>query len=377
VASLVFLVASAFVVFTLVGYPALLWVLARRKRGPVTQTDSKPLSVTVLLPVHNGEQWIAQKLTSILAMNYPRELLRVIVLSDASTDRTNEITEGFAPAGIEIVRLPKRGKATALNSGLELASGDIVFFTDVRQPLEADCLRHLTDAFCDPAVGAVCGELIIIDGDTHEEASVGLYWRLEKWIRRQLSGMGTLLVVTGCVYAIRRKLAKPLPGDALGDDIFMPQAILAQGYRVVFADKARAYDYPTNLNVEFNRKVRTLAGLYQFIRQRGLGSSPFHFFWYKVSRLLLPYALFVLAVCSIFLSGPFAWLVSAVHVMFYSMAALDRFIPERSLLKRISAPARTFCVLMLASLMAARVLFVPPDMLWKRSEIQAKPTSIR
>lgn len=354
------------------GYPALLWLLARRKAPDAKQVPWSPLSVTVLLPVHNGEQWIRAKLESLLAMNYPRDLLRILVLSDGSTDGTDAIVSGFSNSNVSILSLPKGGKAKALNRGLESVDTDIVFFTDVRQRLEPGCLRHLSEAFADPAVGGVCGELVILDGETQEEASVGLYWRVEKWIRRQLSRMGTLLVVTGCLYAIRRKLAKPLPDDALGDDIFMPQAVLSQGYRVVFAEKAQAYDYPTTLDVEFSRKVRTLAGLYQFLLKRGLGSRPFHFFWYKVSRLLLPYALLVIAVSSLFLPLWLALPAVAAQMLFYGLAAMDAFLPEGSIFKRISAPARTFCVLMWASLMAARVLFVPAGTLWKTSQVRAK-----
>lgn len=366
-----FLIASSFVVFTLAGYPALLWLLARRN-GTAPAIDSPfSASVTVLLPVHNGEKWIRQKIESILAMDYPSNLLRLIVLSDGSSDRTDPIVLEFAGAGVELLRLPKGGKAAALNRGLEAVTSEIVFFTDVRQRLEPSCLRLLSEAFADPSVGGVCGELVILDGGTHEEAAVGLYWRIEKWIRRQLSRMGTLLVVTGCLYAIRRKLAEPLPAGILGDDIFMPQAVLAKGYRVIFEDRARAYDYPTTLDVEFNRKVRTLAGLYQFIGQRGFGSRPFHFFWYKVSRLLLPYALLLIAASSLFLSAPFQWLAVGAQAAFYGLAALDSWLPERSLLKRISAPARTFCVLMMASILAARVLFVSADTLWKTSRVKA------
>jgi len=176
--------------------------------------------------------------------------------------------------------------------------------------------------------------------------------------------------VTGCLYAVRRELIEPLPSDALGDDIYTPQAILRKGYRVLFEPGARAYDYPTTLDVEFRRKVRTLAGLYQYVLRHGLGPHPFHFFSYKVSRLLLPYALLLVALATPFLRYPWSVLAFGAQVVFYSLAAVDSWIPEGSLLKRVSSPAKTFCTLMWAAVMAASVLFVPAASLWKTTHVR-------
>lgn len=374
IAVVVFLISSAFIVYALIGYPLLLWACARY-RPKLIRKQFVPRPVTVLLPVHNGEQWIQQKLQSILSLEYPREMMQVLVISDGSTDRTEEIAQQFSGQNVEVVRVPKGGKARALNKGLELASGEILFFTDVRQRLAPDCLKHLVSCFSDEEVGGVCGELVILDGETQEEASVGLYWKIEKWMRRQLSTMGTLLVVTGCLYAIRRQLAEPLPATALGDDIFMPQAVLRKRYRVVFEDAAKAYDYPTTNDVEFRRKIRTLAGLYQYAFQQGLGRHWFHFTSYKISRVLLPYALIAVAVSSFFLPVPWSYAALGIQAMFYGLAALDSWIPDRTALKRISSPARTFCMLMTASLRAVSVFFVPAADLWKTTQVRAPKSS--
>lgn len=371
-----FVGGSVFLLYALVGYPLFL-ALAARRAAPAVRGVFHPVPVTVLLPVHNGAQWIASKLDSLLRMDYPQELIDIIVLSDGSTDATASIVSGYADRNVRLMELPKGGKAAALNRGLQAATGEIIFFTDVRQQLDPGCLRHLVTAFSDPGIGAVCGELVIVDGETQEEASVGVYWRLEKWIRRQLSATGSLLVVTGCVYAVRRRLAEPLPADALGDDIYMPQAVLRKGARVVFEPAARAYDYPTALDVEFGRKVRTLAGLYQYLTRRGLGPRPFHFFSYKVSRLLLPYALLLIALGTMFLPAPLSYVVAAGQIAIYLLALSDVHIPERSVVKRLSSPARTFCTLMWASVCAISVLFVPAAGLWKTTHVrQPKPPSV-
>jgi cellulose synthase/poly-beta-1,6-N-acetylglucosamine synthase-like glycosyltransferase len=357
-------------VYALAGYPLLLRVLARFRSKPVLKRFDAH-TVTVVLPVHNGEAWLAQKLESILALDYPHDRMQILVISDGSTDRTDEIARQFAGQGIELAAVPRGGKARAVNNALRLASGEILFFTDVRQRLAPDCLKRLVSCFADPQVGGVCGELVILDGETEEEASVGLYWKVEKWIRRQLSAMGTLLVVTGCLYAVRRELAEPIPEGSLGDDIFMPQAVLRKGYRVVFEDAARAFDYPTTHEIEFRRKIRTLAALYQYTARHGMGPHRFHFFSYKIARLLLPYALLGTAVSSLFLPAPYALAAVVGQVVFYALAAADSVIPERTALKRISSPARTFCMLMAASLRAVSVFFVPASQLWTATRIRA------
>jgi biofilm PGA synthesis N-glycosyltransferase PgaC len=362
-----FLFAAFFVIYSIVGYPLLLAAVARLRARPLRK-EYRDLKVTIVLPVFNGEKWIAQKLRSIQNLDYPRECMQVLVISDGSTDATVELAKLFS--GVEVVCVPKGGKSLAVNKGISLAQGEIVFFTDARQVLDKNCLRELVSCFADPDVGGVCGELLIADGETLEEASIGLYWRIEKWVRLQLSAVGTLLVVTGCLYAVRRELASPLPPGALADDIFIPQSILRRGYRVIFEPAARAYDYPTSRDVEFRRKVRTLAGLYQYVGKHGFGPHWFHFFSYKVTRLLLPHMLILSAITSFLLPAPFSFIALSIQAVFYGLAAIDDLLPENSVFKRVSSPARTFCMLMAASLVAVSVLFVPPASLWKTTHVK-------
>jgi cellulose synthase/poly-beta-1,6-N-acetylglucosamine synthase-like glycosyltransferase len=201
-ACILFVFASGFLFYSLFGYPLLLAVLARRRSKPVGK-DGKIRTVSIIIPVVNGEQWIGPKLSSIAALDYPAQSLQVIVVSDGSTDRTESLAAEFP--GVQVIRIPKSGKAAAVNAGMARATGEILFFNDVRQRLKADCLTRIVACFADPDVGGVCGELMIADGATQDELSVGLYWKIEKWIRGQLSSMGTLLVVTGCIYAVRRR----------------------------------------------------------------------------------------------------------------------------------------------------------------------------
>jgi CTP:molybdopterin cytidylyltransferase MocA len=220
-----FLLSAGFVCYVVFGYPLLLAWLARRHRRAVRK-QFEPKTVTVVLPVRNGEAWIAAKLESILALDYPPAQLRVLVVSDGSTDATEEIVREYAgrDSRIQLERIAASGKAAALNAALEQARGEIVFFTDVRQPLDQACLRNLVACFADPAVGVASGELVILDSESRERASVSLYWRYEKWIRKQLSAIDSVPGATGAVYAMRRSLTTPLPPETLCDDMYLPLA---------------------------------------------------------------------------------------------------------------------------------------------------------
>src|ERR1035441_2637384 len=240
-----FLFCGGFCVYTLFGYPLLLGLVARWRTRPVRKAPW-PATVSVILPVHNGEPWVAAKLESILALNYPAELLEILVVSDGSTDATASIVGGFTGrAKIELLALPRRGQGGALNAALGRATGEILFFTDVRQQLHPDSLANLVACFADPEVGVASGELVIREGAGLEEASVGLYWKYEKWIRKQLSRRDSVLGATGCIYAMRRHLAPLLPRGTLNDDMYLPLAAFFRGYRVVLDDGGLALAWRT------------------------------------------------------------------------------------------------------------------------------------
>ena len=373
-AALLFLAAAFFVLYTLFGYPLLLHFLARRRGRPI-QRAFQPRTVSVLLPVFNGERFLAAKLESLLALDYPPGLIDIYVLSDGSTDSTAAIAARFADRGVYFQQLPHGGKAAALNAGLTLATGEILFLTDVRQALEPASLRALIACFADPAVGAVSGELIIRDGASLEEANVGLYWKYEKWLRKRLSALDSVLGATGCIYAMRRDLARPLPPGCLLDDMFLPLQAFFAGYRVVFEEQARAYDYPTSLDSEFRRKVRTLAGNYQLIGYLPQLLGPanrlwLHFVSHKLARLLLPFALLLLLATAPFLPPPWHIVCTAGQFAFYLITLADPLIPGSFPGKQLSSPARTFVVLMAASFCAASILFRPKADFWVQTRVR-------
>jgi poly-beta-1,6-N-acetyl-D-glucosamine synthase len=370
---ILFLGCLAHPVYVLFLYPLLLGILAKWHPNPI-RSEPQTKRVSVVIPVLNGERFIAEKLCSILALNYPRDLIEVLVVSDASTDRTESIVETFASDGVRLLRVPSGGKPAAINAAMPLTCGEIILLTDVRQILASDSLQFLVNCFADPKVGVASGNLLMRHDIASGEASVELYWQYEMWIRKQLSHIDSIFGAVGPFYAIRRELAVPIPQDILLDDVYLPLASFFRGYRLIVETRACAFDYPTTLQTEFLRKVRTIAGLYQILKEYPtlLGFRNrmlFHFLSYKFGRLLMPYSILVVLVASWFLPAPAKWLILAVQGVSGALAVLDPRIPRKFPLKTLSSPLRTFAVLMVATVLALQILFVPPRTLWKETTI--------
>ncbi len=374
-----FFASVAFSLYTVAGYPLLLALWARIRSRPVYRKFT-PRPITILLPVRNGERWLRAKLESLLAVEYPRELFEILVISDGSTDGTEAIAAEYSKAGkIELLCLPSGGKAVALNAGIERARGEILFFTDVRQTLAPDCLRNLVSCFADSSVGAASGELVIREGETREELSVGLYWTYEKWLRKRESRIDSVMGATGCIYALRRELAVPLPAGTLVDDMFLPLAGFFRGYRVILDETAIAFDYPTALDAEFRRKVRTQAGVYQIMRLYPEILTPRNRMWFafvshKLARLLLPSALLLAAATTAALEEPWRTSAIAAQALFYGLALADLWIPSGFFGKRLSSPLRSFVVLLAAAFCAAFVMLRPAGSVWKDTQVRSTRT---
>jgi cellulose synthase/poly-beta-1,6-N-acetylglucosamine synthase-like glycosyltransferase len=374
-AIIVFVTAVVAGFYIVAGYPAFLGLLARFKAKPTLKEKARK-TVSVIVAVHNGERFIEVKLESIFELEYPRELIEVIVVSDGSTDRTVEIVEGFTSDGVTLVEIPRGGKCAALNEGISLARNEILLLTDVRQAVAPGSLQLLVNCFADPSVGVVSGELKIRAGRDSGEASTGLYWRYESWIRNQLSNIDSMFGATGPFYAMRRELAVALPNDVLLDDMYLPLAAFFRGYRLIQEPRAEAVDYPTTREVEFRRKVRTLAGNYQILMEYPELLGPrnrmwFHFMSYKFGRLVLPWIFVVAFVSSWFLPLPWRGIALGGQGAFYLLALIDPWVEDGMALKRVSSMARTVVAMLAAAVWGLSVLFVPPKTLWRETKIKA------
>jgi poly-beta-1,6-N-acetyl-D-glucosamine synthase len=363
-----FALAAAAIVYVIAGYPALLkWLAGRNGRLPIKEYE--PKSVSILIAVYNGEKFIADKLDSVVGLDYPRDLLQIFVLSDGSTDGTNEIAKRYAGRGIQLLELPHGGKPAALNAGLTHCTGEILLLTDVRQVLEPGSLKELVACFADPTIGVVSGDLPTRPGIDSEESNTSLYWRYEREMRKNLGKLGCTFGATGPFYAMRRELARPMPPNTLLDDMYLPLGAFFGGYRLIVDEKARALEYPVSINSEFRRKVRTQAGVYQIMKLYPALLSLnnpllFHFISYKVGRLALPWLFLLFFLASFGLPMPWSMLAVISQLGFYGLALLDVWMPEEYAVKKITSPARTVTVMLAAAALGIKVFFVPPQTLW-------------
>lgn len=370
-ASWVFSISLAGLAYFLFGYPLLLRVLPVRNRKVLKSHGFTP-NVTVLMAVYNGASFLEPRLDNLLALDYPADRVEVIVISDGSTDETAAIAARYAEKGVRLLQVVRGGKAAALNAGLAQASGEVLLMCDVRQRFHPMALRELAANFADPQVGVVTGELRILkpDGAVGEQADMDLYWRYELWVRSIHSRIWSLFNTTGCIYAMRRQLAQPLPAGTLGDDAALPLLAYRAGHRIVFEPAAIAWDYPTQSGAEFRRRMRTLSGAWQvWARHPRLLLLPhrmwLHFFSHKFGRLLMPWLLVAMLVASLFLpAGPWKWLILVGELLFLSAAALEPSVPAGFPARRFFSLCRTFLVMNLAALLSVQVFFTSPQKLW-------------
>jgi cellulose synthase/poly-beta-1,6-N-acetylglucosamine synthase-like glycosyltransferase len=326
--------------YVYVGYPALLAAWAWLAPKPVRRLPVTP-PVSIIIAVRNEGPSLQTRIENLLDSDYPADRMQIVVASDGSTDDTADILSAYGER-VDAVFLPPGGKARALNAGVERAIHDVLIFADARQTYASDALRALVAPLADRRVGGVSGELLLDcelgDGASTIGDGVGVYWRYEKWLRRHESLIGSTLGSTGAIYALRRKLWRPLPAETILDDVLAPMQAVLSGTRIVFESAARAYDRAMPAaTAEFQRKTRTLAGNYQILRLQPRLLVPFlnpvwlQFVSHKLGRLVVPYALLVLLVTSGALATQHSFyaLVFAGQVAFYGLALYGAVLDRR------------------------------------------------
>ena len=278
---------SAALVLAYVGaiFPLLIWCRARFLSRPYLRAEVEP-HVSLIVVAHNEEDAIGAKIESILALDYPRERLEVLVASDGSTDRTEELVRAHAGAGIQLLGLPRLGKAAALNAAAAAATGEVLVFSDANGWLARGALRALVRPFADPAVGGVAGNQVYRRPEQAESASGELaYWSLDRRLKHWESAAGNVISATGALYAVRRALFHPIP-EGVTDDFVISTRVVAQNRRLVFAPEAVVWEpVGPSSGAEFARKVRIMTrGLHAVALMREL-LDPFQHGFYALQLL--------------------------------------------------------------------------------------------
>jgi biofilm PGA synthesis N-glycosyltransferase PgaC len=368
-----FWISFSFVAYTYLGYPLWLFVQSRWRSRPISSQAIIP-SVSVVMAAYNEAGALPKKLQNLADQAYPAGRIEIIVVSDGSTDDTDRIMVACTQDRVHYFALPQHaGKAVALNRAIRAAEGEIIVFTDVRQSIDADAVRFLVSNFADPQVGCVSGELML--GDGHGGAAgkgLGLYWKLEKKIREWESASGSVMGVTGALYAARKELLVPIPEGTLLDDVYLPLHITRQGKRVIFEPRARAYDTIVSPGREFRRKVRTLAGNYQLVRLAPWLLTPlnpvrFRFICHKLFRLWVPFGLAGLLVTSALLRSTFYQVLFLLQILFYGLGLLALCRPKLGLLTRLADVCLAFMLMNTAAAVALVWFLGGKKEIWARS----------
>ncbi len=339
-ATFLFWASGALLFYTFLGYGLLMSALARcRPKSSSPQSPATPAPpVCVVLVAHNEEKNITQRLENLLASRYPRGLLRVLLVSDGSTDSTVARARALQNSRVEVLEhMPRSGKAAGLNLALTHATAEIIVFTDTRQRFAADAIERLVAHFADPAIGAVSGSLEIAPAASGTGAGVDSYWRYEKSLRAAESQFDSCVGCTGAIYTLRRTLFTPIPADTLLDDVVIPLQAAARGARVIHDPQALAFD-PQQLEpkLEARRKQRTLAGGFQMLFRHPAWLLPSgHRLWWQIIshkylRLLAPFLFLTLFAANLALvEYPFYVLCLVAQGAFYLIAGLCLLPPAR------------------------------------------------
>lgn len=326
----IFWTAVILLVYVHIGYPIILYGMARLFVRPWHRDSRYCPDITILVIACNEEHNVSERIINLLSLDYPAEKREIIIASDGSTDNTVALAKRYSSAGVRVVEFSTRsGKPAILNRLIPEATGDIVVLADMRQRFESAALNALIAPFADNNVGGVTGELILTGANRGSAAQgVGFYWKYEKFIRSQESLLDSTIGATGAIYAIRRGLFRKIRTDTLLDDVLIPMQITRQGYRIIHEPAARAYD---NLNIsagnEYARKVRTIAGNFQLlVRESWLINPAANRIWiqtlsHKFLRLLSPLCLLII-LCVNFklLHLPLYQYLLAAQLIFYCVA---------------------------------------------------------
>ncbi len=349
------------ILYVYLGYPLLLLAMHRLfRRQPVRKQDIEP-EVTLIISAYNEEDVIARKLENSLELDYPRDKLEILVISDCSDDRTDEIVAEFAGKGVKLLRMPERGGKTAgLNAAVPQAKGEIVIFSDANAMYDRNVVRAIVRNFADENVGAVtCESRYEIDeGDTSTE-SENLYWRYELALKRLESELGSLVGGDGAIYAIRRSLYRRMKPSDLSDFV-NPLQIVSQGFRNVYEPEAFSFEKGgESFDKEFRRKVRIVNRAWRGMMSMRHVLNPFRYGFFaiqalshKLLRWLVPAFMLVAFVSNISLLPEhiFYKFTFALQVVFYLLALVGWLQSRREEIARMFYIPYYFCLVNWASL---------------------------
>lgn len=390
---ILFWILFGLVAYTYAGYALLLFILVqikrtfcRKKPAPDFAENDLP-EVCLFVTAYNESAYVDQKMQNSRALNYPKEKLRLLWVTDGSDDGSPEMLRRYE--GVEVLHQPeRRGKMHAMNRGMQFVQSPIVVFCDSNTLLGVDSIREIVRALADPKVGCVAGEKRIIEGESADAAAAGesTYWKFESWIKRMDSELNSAVGAVGELFAVRRELFREVEEDTLLDDFIISLRIAQQGYKIAYVPQAYAMETASvSVGEEMKRKIRIAAGGVQTISRLKSLLNPFRYgllslqyISHKVLRwTLAPLALFVLFIVNLFLvpiSGsifPLSFYTIFFFLQFflYLLAMLGFFFGHRPIRWKIAFVPYYFTSMNVAALLGwLRYLKGKQSVKWEKSK---------
>jgi cellulose synthase/poly-beta-1,6-N-acetylglucosamine synthase-like glycosyltransferase len=354
VMEVLFWLSLAALLYVYIGYPLLLVLISRFIRRRLPKQNYEPF-LSILIAAYNEEAGIHKKLEQTLSLEYPREKMEVIVLSDGSTDRTDEIVQSLNDPRVRLLHITGRmGKTNAQNEGVKHARGDVLVFSDATTIYHAEALRYLASNYIDGRVGAVSGRYQYFDPEGKSPTGLGTvaFWNYENYIKMMQSRIRTISGCCGCIYSVRREAYTALAPDVISD-LVQPLHVIGKGYRVIFEDRALAYEETTqSTSEEFSMRVRVITrGIHGLLSVPSL-LMPWKHSWvsfqlwsHKILRWLVPFFLLALLCSNLFLlQMSFFRLFFLVQVGFYLITIFSLFVPVQRVWRPLGIPLY-FCTL--------------------------------
>lgn len=316
------------------GFPLVTAIMAITQKKKIDKKEITP-SVSLIIAAYNEEKVIVEKIKNSFQLDYPKDKLQIIVVSDGSTDTTPKIVANYKFQGVESLFLPeRRGKTAALNRAVAVATSEIIVFSDANSMYEPRAIAHLVANLNDVSIGGVCGRKNIVR-NARRESSKGdsLFWDLESRLKIMQSQAGSISNGDGEIFAIRRHLYSPIPEDIINDDQAITFNIVKNGYRVVYEPLAISYEEASIIiEDDFKVKARMVTGGYQTIARYKENIFPpknlfaFQFISHKIIRYIMPFLLILLLIGNLFLLKGILLTFFLLQLFFYLSAALGYFM---------------------------------------------------
>lgn len=352
----VFFVSFFFIFYTYFGYTAVLYFIsAFRKVGKQAGTGTNYPFISLVIAAYNEEQIIAEKVENSLQLDWPEDKLEILVVSDGSTDRTNDIVRGFGDPRVKLLDFYDRGgQCVSFDRGTEAARGEIILFSDATGMFNSDVVKLLTDKFSDPSIGCIAGTIRYKKEGTNVTEGISSYWRFENYLKKLQSKAFSNTTISGCIHAIRKELYTSTD-PSTGSDMVVPMSVISKGFKVLFEPEAVTVQTLTHeYSNELERRVRIpIRGLTTLLKHKDLINPlkypglSFHVLSHKGLRWLAPvfFIAFFLSNLALAGNGFLYQTTMALQIIFYMLALVGLILKDKKIDNPLFVGPYYFCLL--------------------------------